>query len=554
VSGAVVNQTLLVKSRASPPDWTGEMLVAPPYESITFSDARKADAFCRIGDEVATIGKENWKRRATHGAGDDGTGDFSMRSRQRLGLFLTAVFLLLSWGCGGTGSTPAPSTPAPLSACNVNLIFVVSKDLTNNAAGDVNSNTANLTNQGLQRSLRMAPFLKQNVLGGKNVTGIYALEPMTHLQTTGNYPDMVALETIQQFALLNHVTLPSENLGQQYTGNSFPLNASYAFVPPSGVAPPLLFCGGCQGLDFNDENSDNEALVAGPFGILGNNVPGFYVFSSPWETTSSLLANINQLKGYNLTLPASYQGPNYIYAISVTPSGSASLVTFNSNVTPPSTYPVLPSPKLVSSPCTTSAFNIAATGAPQGTNTNETLYLMRHAEAHPTGDWEDANYVAAGQWRALDLPNALRGKISPTQVYSIDPAQVIPDGHNSWSYVRPSLTVEPYAIANNLPYYLISNFELFAQTSPQQTIDFFLKDPRFSGETVLLAWEHEHFPPTVNLLLSSYGSAQRAPAWPDDDYDTIWTVKLDAQSNLTVDNAICEGINSATLPATAPQF
>ena len=128
----------------------------------------------------------------------------------------------------------------------------------------------------------------------------------------------------------------------------------------------------------------------------------------------------------------------------------------------------------------------------------------------------------------FSVPESRLAPQAATQVYSIDPAQVIPDGHNSWSYVRPSLTVEPYAIANNLPYYLISNFELFAQTSPQQTIDFFLKDPRFSGETVLLAWEHEHFPPTVNLLLSSYGSAQRAPAWPDDDYDTIWTVKLDA--------------------------
>ena len=46
---------------------------------------------------------------------------------------------------------------------------------------------------------------------------------------------------------------------------------------------------------------------------------------------SSLLANINQQEGYNLTLPASYAGPNFIYAISITPSGSASLVTYDSN-------------------------------------------------------------------------------------------------------------------------------------------------------------------------------------------------------------------------------
>ena len=71
---------------------------------------------------------------------------------------------------------------------------------------------------------------------------------------------------------------------------------------------------------------------------------------------------------------------------------------------------------------------------------------------------------------------------------------------------------------------------------------------------MLLAWEHVHIPLTVNALLKSYGSTLTAPPWPDDDYDTIWTVTLDADSNLTVNNAKCEGINSAQLPATAPQF
>jgi hypothetical protein len=42
--------------------------------------------------------------------------------------------------------------------------------------------------------------------------------------------------------------------------------------------------------------------------------------------------------------------------------------------------------------------------------------------------------------------------------------------------------------------------------------------------------------------------------WPPTDYDTIWTVKLDARGNLTVNNGMCEGISSAALPATPPQF
>jgi hypothetical protein len=44
------------------------------------------------------------------------------------------------------------------------------------------------------------------------------------------------------------------------------------------------------------------------------------------------------------------------------------------------------------------------------------------------------------------------------------------------------------------------------------------------------------------------------PAWPATDYDTIWTVTLDGAGNVTVNNTMCEGIDSAALPATAPQF
>ena len=479
--------------------------------------------------------------------------------------FLLLALALLA-GCGGSSgpNATAPSTPAPLSARNLNLIFVVSEDLAYHAPRDVNPSTANLTNRGLQRSLRMATFLQRQVLGSKNVTGIYVLEPMTHLQTTNNHPDMAAPETVQQFALLNHITLPGEipPPNVPYTGNSYPLNASYASaVPlPTGVATPAAYCPSCQGLDFSDQEGDNETLVTG---IVKANVPGFYVFSAPWETSSGLMANINKLEGYNLTLPASYAGPNYIYAISIAPSGSASLVTFNTNLHPPSTYPVLPAPPPVSTPCAMQSPSVtievpdayASAVIPEHINKNETLYIIRHADAHPQPYWSDGNYVCAGQWRALDLPNALRGKISPQQVYSSDPAQISPGFENPWSGVAPSLTVEPYAIANNLPYDLAASFDA---TSAQATSEFFFNNDTFSGKTVLLAWSYQFIKPTVDSLISSYfqpnASPTAAPAWPPDDYDTVWKVTLDAEGNLTVNNATCEGIDSAALAATCPRF
>jgi len=328
--------------------------------------------------------------------------------------------LTLLAGCGGSSgaNATASSTPAPLSARDLNLIFVVSEDLAYQASGDVNPSTANLTDRGLQRSLQMATFLREHVLGRKNVTGVYALEPMTHLQTTSNYPDMAAPETIQQFALLNRITLSGD--GATYTGNSYPLNTSYASGQPlpTGVATPAVTCPNCQGLDFNDNGNDNETLVNG---IVTAEVPGFYVFSAPWETTIALMASINEHEGYGLTLPATYAGPNYIYAISIPPSGKARLVTFNSKLNPSFTYPALPSPAPASTPCTAQAhFSIEVTGGsgsaetPKNINTNETVYMIRHAEAHPVSSFEDGNYVCAGQWRALDLPNALRGVITPT--------------------------------------------------------------------------------------------------------------------------------------------
>lgn len=483
-----------------------------------------------------------------------------------LSLFLAlALTLLAGCVCSAPPYPPVPTTPAPLSANNLNLIFVVSEDLAYSALGDVNPNTANLTNQGLQRSLLMSTFLQQNVLGGSNVTSIYALEPMTHLQTANNYADMVGLETIQQFAMLNQITLYYQSYS--CTGNNYPINASYGSGPlPSGVPPWSQFCPTCQGLDFNDQQGDNEVLITS---IVMANDQGFYVFSAPWETTSPLLANINTIEGYSLTLPADYSNPNYIYAISITPSGSATLVTYNSNLSPPSTYPVLPAGKIVNTPCTAQTpFSITVTGGqggavvPAGINTNQTVYFIRHAEAHPQSYWSDNNYVGAGQWRALDLPNALRGKISPQQVVSADPSQfsqgtgtISSPGGSYYSSVAPSLTAEPYAIANNLPYTLAASFQLSDQNAAQETSDFLFTRGTFSNQTVLVAWVYQQIAPTVNALLASYhGNGPPAPNWPDNDYDSIWTVTLDANGNLTVSKTMCEGISSGALPPTPPQF
>jgi len=487
-------------------------------------------------------------------------------------VLLFALLTLCFAGCGGSAQpdppTPPAPAPSPLRAGNVNLIFVVSEDLRYAAPGDIDHRTANLTDRGLQRTLSLASFLKSNVLGGKNVSAIYALEPMTHLQTAAHYPDMVPLETIQQFVVMNRITLAYENLAP-VTAYSYPVNASYSSAPlPDGVAPPFVPCSECQGLDFRDMDGDNEGLVDG---IIKAKAPGFYVFSAPWETIRALLANINQLEAYKLQTPATYAGPNTVYAISITTSGHASLVTYNTGANPSWSYPALPAGGIVPAPClpvtTHTLFHVQVAGGengaviPAGVNTNETLYFVRHAEAHPQRWWEDGNYIGSGQWRALNLPNALRDKIHPNLVLSIDPAQALPGDPNplgdTYSYVRTNFTVLPYAIANGLPYKLAASFEMMAQNPPQlatQASQFFFFGGEFSNQKLLVGWEHNHIPTTINALLQSYHGGQTVPDWPSNDYDTVWTVQLDAHGNVSVDNATCEGIDSSALPAAPPEF
>ena len=474
---------------------------------------------------------------------------------------LLLAMSLLAGSASGSGSNS--STPPPLSASNLNLIFVISPDLAYHAPGDIFEDTANLTSQGLQRSLTMASYLQQQVLGMNNVSRIYALQPMSHLQTANATPDMTALLYIQQFAMLNQIKLSSEaNSAYNY---GYPINVSYkpGKLPDDVATPnPRSPCPACQGLVFKDSKLNNMALVNR---IIKTNATGFHVFSAPWETISELLANINTIKGYKLALPASFSGPNQIHAISIAPSGDASLITYDSKLSPPASYPALPGPTLGNTACsalTPSPFIITASGAPTGINTSQTLYMVRHAEAHPIKWWESGNYVAAGQWRALALGSTLRGKIAPSQVWSIDPAQITVGAHSSWgnsswSYIRPSLTIAPYAMVNNLPYNLVANFELTAPNSPSKTRNFFFKNPKFSGTTVLLAWEHHRIPLIIDALLAGYAkkSQSKTPAWPDTDYDSMWTVTLDAAGNATVTNARCEGIDLGTpQPDTAPKF
>ena len=81
--------------------------------------------------------------------------------------FVVGSLLLMLALVGGAGCEAGPEPTGPLSADNINLIFVLSPDLANDPLGDVNPATANLNNQGLQRSLLMGSYLKEQLAGDR---------------------------------------------------------------------------------------------------------------------------------------------------------------------------------------------------------------------------------------------------------------------------------------------------------------------------------------------------------------------------------------------------
>ena len=454
--------------------------------------------------------------------------DWRMRS-----FFTLAASMMLSVAVAGCGSG---ANSAPLSSADINLIFVVTPDVTHDA-GDMNMETANLNTQGLQRVISLAAYLQSTLLNQASVNGLYVLEPATHLQTANNYPDLVPLETVEHFALLNQFSITSSTTpAATFSTNSFPVNVSYTPASvPSGASTPPSFCPDCQGIDFADSGGDNEALVNG---IMAKGQGGFYVFALPFETLQSLLQNVKALNSYDYAVPATWEGANIFYVLTIPLNGPitrtapfkgpTTLTTYDTQIHPATTYPVpVPAPQSAAcglqTPFEIQTAKTSGSSVPAKSNTNETVYFIRHGEAHPTSYWEDGNLVYPGGVRALYLPVALAGKITtPDVVYAVDPAQFIPGGTDSnnvnidvYSYIRTSQTVAPYAIANGIPFYVASGFQWGGISSQddaaavEAAATFFFTGGQFSSKTLLVDWEHDHIPKIAQALVNSYLPLER---------------------------------------------
>jgi hypothetical protein len=424
-----------------------------------------------------------------------------------------AIFALLILAIlTATLSSRAADAPAParLGADTLNLVFIRS--------ADVDAATGDLSIKGLNRSLMMGSYLR-SLLGGQSVSEIHALIPTSHPVGPGRIPDLAPLETVQQFDLLSQHAIG-------YAGATLPIKVD---------------------IDYRNTLAAIHRMIAGR--SIGN-----FFFSMPPAMLPALLRGIMQAEHWSTgitEIPA--DGYNLVYVLSIPPGGKPVIQVVDAAIEPPDAYPNLNlrgGNACLQRPYTLSTEGAPAYSVPDGINTDETLYFVRHVEAHPDG-FEDGNYVCRGQWRAIGATGILFAKIGgrPDYVYSSDPAEI----KEGFSYVRPALSLSPFAIQNDLPLNLAArDGSSIASNDAGKVAAFFFFGGRFSGKTLLVGWGHTGIETAVADLVSRYGPVPRdLPLWNEDDYDTIYKVQLDVSGNLTFSNS-CEGILTSSLPHACP--
>lgn len=138
----------------------------------------------------------------------------------------------------------------------------------------------------------------------------------------------------------------------------------------------------------------------------------------------------------------------------------------------------------------------------------------------------------------------------PGALFAPDPADQIMDGNNGpYSYVRPLATIEPTAIALQMP--VNTQYGYTAITDLQGAVT----QTSLAATTVFIAWEHGQIIPLAKALVKQFnGKPGVVPSsWNENDYDTIFVITItrpaSGQSSVRFATS-SEGLNGE--PATCP--
>ena len=124
----------------------------------------------------------------------------------------------------------------------------------------------------------------------------------------------------------------------------------------------------------------------------------------------------------------------------------------------------------------------------------QTLVFLRHAEK-PEGGLGQLN--CQGLNRAIDLSTLLPEKFGKADyVFAANPTRNVEEGEldNSYSYIRPLMTISPAAIKLGLPV----NIEFSANDTSDLARE--LLDEKYHNSTIYTAWSHGYLPDLINKV------------------------------------------------------
>ena len=152
----------------------------------------------------------------------------------------------------------------------------------------------------------------------------------------------------------------------------------------------------------------------------------------------------------------------------------------------------------------------------------QTLVFLRHAEK-PEGGLGQLN--CQGLNRAIDLSTLLPEKFGKADyVFAANPTRNVEEGEldNSYSYIRPLMTISPAAIRLGLPV----NIEFSANDTSDLARE--LTADKYHNSTIYTAWSHGYLPELINKVAGNAvgGKQSITDDWSGDDFDSLYVLTL----------------------------
>ena len=152
----------------------------------------------------------------------------------------------------------------------------------------------------------------------------------------------------------------------------------------------------------------------------------------------------------------------------------------------------------------------------------QTLVFLRHGEK-PAGGLGQLN--CQGLNRAMNLATVLPEKFGKANfVFAANPTRNVEEGEqdNSYSYIRPLMTISPSAIKLGLPVNIT-----FSANDTSALADELVEN-KYHNAIIYTAWSHGYLPELINKVASEASGEKHTITadWSGSDYDTLYVLTL----------------------------